>query len=241
MPVLLVLLACLVLAAPASAQDQVPEPEFSADAEFLRGVGWDQPTVHITARGDGCFDYQGSFEMDDSTCVTMRLRLSRNGRVVEPRVRGFYDWADEDDSEFGYMGSHFYEFSCKRPGRWAWRVTYTNDSVQGADGKDFTATASGKFRVPRCVKRVPRSVGNGVAAEHAHAEVQGDHEDEFISQVHCSPDGGASRWVCRVRHNNTYRECVRRVSLEFFRRDEWRRKLRGYGVRANRSEGCRSF
>jgi len=169
------------------------------------------------------------------------LRLSRNGRVVTPSVRDFYGPVDEDDFESSYMGSYFHEWSCKQPGLWAWRVTYSNDSVEGPDGKPVTAVESGKFRVPRCRKPVARGVSQGTAAARADDEVQTQFEDEFISQVRCSSSGGTSRWVCRVRHNNNFRECVRRLNLEFFKRDEWRRKRNGYRVASNRSEGCSSF
>lgn len=106
-----------------------------------------------------------------------------------------------------------YPYTCRRPGEHRWTGT-----VEFSDGRP-SITESGRFRVRRCGRWRLDPVTRGTAAATAARLLR----REFVSRSRCDPRsayrrGRAGRWLCLVTHNNTYRECTRRVQLRFVKR-----------------------
>lgn len=222
-------------------------PDFSAKTSLERAL----QATNITAIGDGCWYVQdgdlpedGWFvddEDDARDCITFKLRLSRNGRLISNNLPGF--WSRTGD--YPTVASHYQYWDCKRTGRYAYRVTYTNNSMPGySKSKPYRAVKSGHFQVPRCRPVKPRRVDKGSAVRHAYDDTESANPNEFISSVQCSPasnvrNGRASKWRCFVTHNNTYRQCVRDVTQTYYSRDKFGIKKRDYSYTWDKS--CRSF
>jgi hypothetical protein len=245
-------LCALLLAFPSTAAAQTGPslPEFTASAEPDRV----NQATYISADGDGCYEepsYEGDIDgysvEDYESCITLTLKLTRNGRPVPHADRGFYEPVDYDDPDYSETGAagKFIDWSCKRTGRYRWRVTYTNDSVPGYSVKQpYTRAEHGSYRVPKCGRPKPRRVSRGVAVQHAAEDNQAAYETEFISSARCdaaSPlvNGRASTWICNTTHNNTYRECVDRDTMQFFTRRQFGRTKKSY--RTSTTKHCATF
>ena len=232
----------------AGAQTPAPVPSFRASAQAQRSG--DEPATWIAAQFDGCYDPSEAsadptdpWSLDDFSCVTANLHLTREGRTAAVDQTEFYDPGDGDAA--GTAGIFVY-WSCRRPGRYDWTVSYTNASVPGfGAGRPYTAERQGNFQVPHCVRPRRRYVDRGTAAARANDVNQSAYPSEFIFSVRCSPSGPvrggrSTTWTCLTTHNNNYRQCVDRDRFAFIGRDRWGRTVKDYDV-SSHGKRCRYF
>lgn len=243
---LLVALAAVAAAPVAAAAAALGPPDFTATEETDRAATPDglgglgvafAPSTQISALTPGCASpIPDDYDSLDHDCETVSLTLRRNGRLIRSGPAGFQD-RDLGINQFTMI------WDCARPGTYSWTVRYTNTSY-APGGVPFTASASGGFQVPRCVPKAARRVPRGVAVDRALSETENLHETQFVSRIRCAASGGAVRssvWTCFAQRNNTVKECVDRLRLRFFRRDEWRRVRRGVDVLSQGVVSCRLF
>jgi len=238
-------MAAAFLWLPSVAIGQQAVPSFSAKAEKHRSGDASYATV-ITARGEGCwgspYTTSGYSDEDYDECIDFHLRLSRNGHVIT-KADPMFDADRNDIVQTGLASSDpGVLWSCDRTGKFAWKVTYTNDSVPG--NPKYAATESGSFTVPRCGEQRPRRVARGIVVQHEADVNEANYPDEFISSIRCSPKssvkgGKASVWLCLVTHNNTHRQCVDYDTINYWSRHQFGRTVKQYTTRSRKS--CHSF
>ena len=194
------------------------------------------PFERFTARQlDGCWDASRNEYGPDPSCATVALRLTRNGRSVST--------ADFDNAalwDFPWRPGQRMRirWRCDSTGFYFWRLRYTNDSY---GDQLFTVETSGNFRIPRC--RPPRRmvVSLAVARDAARSTARSRFTDESVSRVACVPQRGGTRWTCTATHNDLTTECSDRLTLSFFGRDKWGRRLASSSVDRIENVDCRPF
>lgn len=192
-----------------------------------------EPSDYLQASVDGCWDGK-RYSINNFDCVTLLLRLTRNGRVLN--TEDF--WDEPHDSAAGYLVT----WTCQNPGRYEWQITYTNGSYEEA-GATFRAVKTGAFRVPRCRSPQARRVGTASAQSTARKAGTRLFPRDAVSATDCTPVGTAPapRWRCVITHNSETLECRDRVTIVFFSKDRWGRSIKGYTSGASRRIRCKRF
>ena len=141
-----------------------------------------------------------------------------------------------DEDEPTYSVEYGRDWTCRRSGRYTWKVTV---ALSDPDGRARSSSRTGSFRIPKCRARKTRKVSASHAASTVNDDAEEAYEGEFVSQIRCG-SGRRSRFRCQIVHNNNYRICQRTASVRFYRTNQFGRKSNDATVHYGKGR-CRSF